>query len=193
MPGIKVGRMENKIGFHGCEEGDLIFQNCRVPNSHVLWGEGRGLAVAMAVIGRAGRIGMTGVALGITKAALDASVKFAQERVLYGKPIANLQAIQLKVTEIYTLLETSRLLVYRAAWSVDNKTVRNSDVSMAKFYAVDAAIRASCLALELMGGYGVLRDYKVERCLRDAQMVGAAAGTSDMQRFTVAREVLGLK
>jgi alkylation response protein AidB-like acyl-CoA dehydrogenase len=167
-----------------------------VPAENVILGEGKGIAVAMTSIGRMGRMGMAAVGLGIIKASLDATVKFANERVLYGKPIAQLQAIQFKVAEIATLLETSRLLVYRAAWMTD-QNVSDAELSpvvaMAKGYATDAAIKASDLALETLGGYGVIEEYHVERYVRDARMIWAAAGTGDIMKLTVARPVLSGK
>jgi alkylation response protein AidB-like acyl-CoA dehydrogenase len=196
IEGYKTGRIENKMGFHGLDNGDLIFQDCRVPAENVILGEGKGIAVAMTSIGRMGRMGMAAVGLGIIKASLDATVKFANERVLYGKPIAQLQAIQFKVAEIATLLETSRLLVYRAAWMTD-QNVSDAELSpvvaMAKGYATDAAIKASDLALETLGGYGVIEEYHVERYVRDARMIWAAAGTGDIMKLTVARPVLSGK
>lgn len=190
MPGFRAGRMEQKIGFHGCENGDLIFQNCRVPHENVLGEEGRGLAVAMRAVGQAGRIGMTGVSLGIMQAALDAAVKFANERVLYGKPIANLQAIQFKIADMYNLLQASRMLGYRAAWLVDQGTVRDADVACCKSFTVESAIKVATTAMEIMGGYGCLKEYQVERYLRDAQMLPASAGTTDIMKIIVARSAL---
>ncbi|MGI6648712.1 MAG: acyl-CoA dehydrogenase family protein [Bacillota bacterium] len=190
MEGYKTGRMESKTGFHGLDNGDLIFQNCRVPHSHIILGEGKGITVAMTSIGRMGRMGMAAVGLGVIKASLDAAVKFANERVLYGKPIAHLQGVQFKIAEMTYLLEASRLLVYRAAWMTD-QNVPDKDlapyVAMAKSYATDAAIKASDLAVEILGGYGVVEEYHVERYLRDARMIWAAAGTGDIMRLTVAR------
>ena len=196
IEGYKTGRMENKMGFHGLDNGDLIFQDCKVPSENVILGEGRGITVAMTSIGRMGRMGMAAVGLGVIKSSLDAAVKFANERILYGKPIAELQAIQFKVAEIASLLETSRLLVYRAAWMADQNG-SDSDlapvVAMAKYYATDSAIKASDLALEILGGYGVVEDYHVERYVRDARMIWAAAGTADIMKLSVAKSALSGK
>jgi alkylation response protein AidB-like acyl-CoA dehydrogenase len=196
MEGYKTGRMENKLGFHGLDNGDIIFQDCVVPHENIILGEGRGITVAMTSIGRMGRMGMGAVALGVIKASLDAAVKFANERVLYGKPIAELQAIQFKLAEITTLLETSRLLLYRAAWLTDQNMPDIElapHVAMAKNYATQSAMIASDLAVEILGGYGVVEDYHVERYLRDARMIWAAAGTADVMKLTVARAAINGK
>lgn len=196
MEGYKTGRMENKIGFHGLDNGDIILQNCRVPAENIVLGEGKGITVAMTSIGRMGRMGMAAVALGTIKASLDAAVKFANERVLYGKPIANLQGVQFKIAEMAYLLEASRLMVYRAAWMAD-QNVADADlaphVAMAKYYATDSAIKASDLAMEILGGYGVVEEYHVERYIRDARMIWAAAGTADIMKLTFARSALNGK
>ena len=193
MEGYKTGRMENKMGFHGLDNGDLVFQNCRVPGENVIGQEGKGMAVALRAIGRWGRLGMTSAALGIIKASLDAAVKFSKERVLYGRPIADLQAIQFKIAKMYYLLEASRLLAYRAAWLVDQNAPEDEvapAVASAKFFATNSAIKTSNLALEILGGYGVIKEYNVERYVRDANMIWAAAGTQDIMQLIISRAAL---
>lgn len=196
MEGYKEGRLENKTGMHGLDNGEVVFKNCRVPDTNVLLGVGRGLPVALTAIGRMGRMGMACAALGTIQASLEAAVKFANERVLYGRPIAYLQGVQFKIAEMAYLLETSRLLVYKAAWLTDQNMPDAElapKVAMAKYVATQSAIKASDLAVEILGGYGVVREYNTERYLRDARMIWAAAGTGDIMQLTVAREALKLK
>ncbi len=135
-PGFKPGRKEKKFGLHGCNTGEIAFENCMVPKENLLGNEGDGLKVSMAAISEVGRAGMTGCGLGVINACLEASVKFANQRVLGGKPIAQLQAIQWMVSDIYMDLETSRLLAYRASWMKDQKIRCDVDMAMAKFYAM---------------------------------------------------------
>ena len=193
MPGFRAGRMEEKIGFRGCENGELILQNCRVPHENILGEEGKGLAVAMRAVSQAGRIGVTGVSLGIMQAALDAAVRFANQRVLYGKPIANLQAIQFKIADMYNLLQASRMLGYRAAWLVDQGAANDADAACCKSFATESALKVTVTAVEIMGGYGCLKEYQAERYLRDAQMLSASAGTTDIMKLIVARSALSGK
>lgn len=196
MDGYRTGRMEHKIGFHGLDNGDLAFVNCRVPESNIIGAQGKGIAVAFGGIGRWGRLGMSSAALGVIKGSLDAAVKFANERILYGKPIAELQAIQFKIAEIFYLLQTSRLVAYKAAWLVDQNTPDaelGPHVACSKLFATQSAIRAANLAVEIMGGYGVVAEYSAERFMRDANMIWAAAGTADIMNIIMARGALAGK
>jgi alkylation response protein AidB-like acyl-CoA dehydrogenase len=190
FPGFKLGRKEKKFGLHGCNTGEISLENCVVPRENLLGNEGDGLRFCMAAISEVGRAGMAGCGLGVINSCLEASVKFANERVLGGKPISQHQAIQWMISDIYMDLETSRLLSYRAAWMRDQKMRCDVDMAMAKFYATEAAVRCAKRAVDIHGGYGYMMEYPVQRYYRDAEILIASAGTSEIQRIVMARKAL---
>jgi alkylation response protein AidB-like acyl-CoA dehydrogenase len=190
MEGFKPSHEEHKVGMRGCNTGELTFENCRVPKENMLGVEGKGLGIAMAAIGDVGRGGMVGCALGLQAACLEASLKFANERILYGKPISNLQAIQNKLAEMKIDLEAGRLLGYRAA-SMQEKGLRSSnEFAVAKYFTTEAAQKAAKMAVDIHGGYGCMEEYAVTRYLRDSFVLGPSAGTSDIMKVIIARWVL---
>jgi alkylation response protein AidB-like acyl-CoA dehydrogenase len=142
-PGAKLGRKENKFGLRGANTGELAFDNCEVPKENLLGQEGGGLAVAIKGISETGRTGMAAVALGILTATYEEAGKFASERLLYGKPISALQAIQFYMADIYSQLEVSRLLCYRASWLKDQNLRCDSEAALAKYYTCEAAANAA--------------------------------------------------
>jgi len=190
FPGFKLGRKEKKFGLHGCNTGEIAMENCAVPRGNLLGGEGDGLKVSMAAISEVGRAGMAGCGLGVINACLEASVKFANERILGGKPISQHQAIQWMISDIYMDLEASRLLAYRASWLKDQKVRCDTDMAMAKYYATEAAVRCAKKAVDIHGGYGYMMEYPVQRYYRDAEILIASAGTSEIQRIVMARKAL---
>ena len=188
--GFKPTREEHKLGMRGCNTGELAFENCRVPAENLIGEEGKGMRVALAAIGDVGRGGMVGCALGLQAACLEASIKFANERILYGKPISNLQTIQNKLADMKIDLEAGRLLGYRAA-SIQDKGMRSSnEYAAAKYFTTEAAQRAAKMAVDIHGGYGCMEEYAVTRYLRDSFVLGPSAGTSDIMKVIVARWVL---
>lgn len=187
MGGFRHGRLEKKIGFHGCVTGELVLENCRVPRENMLGREGQGLQLALKGITEYGRTGIAAISLGLIQASLDAAVKFANERVLYGKPITNLQSVQFKIAEIYADLEACRLLAYRAAWLIDRGRRSDADVAAAKFYCSEAALRCTRKAMDIMGAYGCMKEFAVERYCRDAQLLVPADGTNDIMRIIAGR------
>lgn len=190
MEGFKPSHEEHKVGMRGCNTGELTFENCRVPKENMLGVEGKGLGIVMAAIGDVGRGGMVGCALGLQAACLEASLKFANERILYGKPISNLQAIQNKLAEMKIDLEAGRLLGYRAA-SMQEKGLRSSnEFAVAKYFTTEAAQKAAKMAVDIHGGYGCMEEYSVTRYLRDSFVLGPSAGTSDIMKVIIARWVL---
>lgn len=190
MEGFKPSHEEHKVGMRGCNTGELTFENCRVPKENMLGVEGKGLGIAMTAIGDVGRGGMVGCALGLQAACLEASLKFANERILYGKPISNLQAIQIKLAEMKVDLEAGRLLGYRAA-SMQEKGLRSSnEFAVAKYFTTEAAQKAAKMAVDIHGGYGCMEEYSVTRYLRDSFVLGPSAGTSDIMKVIIARWVL---
>jgi alkylation response protein AidB-like acyl-CoA dehydrogenase len=190
FPGFKLGRKEKKFGLHGCNTGELAMENCIVPRENLLGAKGDGLKVSMAAISEVGRAGMAGCGLGVIGACLEASVKFANQRMLGGKPISQHQGIQWLISDIYMDLETSRLLSYKAAWMKDQKIRCDVEMAMAKYWATEAAVRCAKKAVDIHGGYGYMMEYAVQRYYRDAEILIASAGTSEIQRIVMARKAL---
>ncbi|MGD9033925.1 MAG: acyl-CoA dehydrogenase family protein [Desulfobacteraceae bacterium] len=189
-PGAKLGRKENKFGLRGANTGELAFDNCEVPKENLLGQEGGGLAVALKAISETGRTGMAAVGLGILTAVYEEAGKFATERMLYGKPISALQAIQFYMAEIYSQLEICRLLCYRASWLKDQGMRCDNEAALAKYYTCDAAANAAKKAIEIHGSYGIMREYAVQRLLRDAMVAIPAGGTSEIAKVVLARAAL---
>jgi alkylation response protein AidB-like acyl-CoA dehydrogenase len=189
-PGAKVGRKENKFGMRGTNTGELVFDDCEVPKDNLLGQEGGGLAVALKTVSESGRTGMAAVALGILTAVYEEAGKFASERVLYGKPISTLQAIQFYMAEIYTQLETSRLLCYRASWMKDQNMRFDTEAAMAKYYTCEAAANMAKKVVEIHGSYGILKEYTIQRLLRDAVVAIPAGGTGEIGKVVLSRAAL---
>ena len=190
MEGFRPSHEEHKVGMRGCNTGELAFENCRVPEENLLGPEGKGMRVAMAAIGEVGRGGMVGCALGLQAACLEASVKFANERILYGKPISKLQTIQNKLAEMKIDLEAGRLLGYRAAAMQDQGLRSSNEFAVAKYFTTEAAQKAAKMAVDIHGGYGCMEEYPVTRYYRDSIVLGPSAGTSDIMKVIIARWVL---
>jgi len=186
-PGFRPGRKEHKLGLLGVNTGELIMQDCRIPRDNIIIEEGAGIRVALKTISEVGRSGMAGTALGIIDACLERAVRFAKDRVLYGKPIANLQGIQWLVADMYSDLETARLLCYRAGWLRDKGKRCDVEATLAKAFTCEAAVRASRNAVTVLGGYGIMKEYEVQRYLRDALTCVPADGTTDVSRVILAR------
>ncbi|MBM4273019.1 MAG: acyl-CoA dehydrogenase [Deltaproteobacteria bacterium] len=189
-PGAKTGRVEHKFGLRGSNTGELVLTNCEIARGNILGQEGGGLGVALKTVSESGRTGMAAVALGILQACYEESGKFAGERVLYGKPIAALQAISFYVAEIFTELEICRLLCYRASWMKDQKMRFDTESAMAKYYTCDAAACCAKKAIEIHGAYGIMKEYKVQRLLRDALVTISAGGTGEIGKVVVGRAAL---
>lgn len=190
MEGFKATHEENKVGMRGCNTGELAYENCRVPKENLVGIEGKGLRVALAAIGDVGRGGMVGCALGLQAACLEASIKFANERILYGKPISRLQTIQNKLADMKIDLEAGRLLGYRAASMQDKGLMSSNEFAVAKYFTTEAAQKAAKMAVDIHGGYGCMEEYAVSRYLRDSFVLGPSAGTSDIMKVIIARWVL---
>jgi alkylation response protein AidB-like acyl-CoA dehydrogenase len=190
MEGFRPGHEEHKVGMRGCNTGELVLEDCRVPKENLLGEEGKGMRVAMAAISEVGRGGMVGCALGLQAACLEASVKFANERILYGKPISRLQTIQNKLADMKIDLEAGRLLGYRAASMQDKGMRASNEFAVAKYFTTEAAQKAAKMAVDIHGGYGCLEEYAVTRYLRDSCVLGPSAGTSDIMKIIIARWVL---
>jgi alkylation response protein AidB-like acyl-CoA dehydrogenase len=190
MEGFKATHVEHKVGMRGCNTGELSFENCRVPEENLLGGEGKGMRVAMASISEVGRGGMIGTAMGLQAACLDVSVKFSNERELYGKPISRLQTIQNKIADMKIDLEAGRLLGYRAAAMQDQGLRAGNEFAVAKYFTTEAAQKAAKVASDIHGGYGCMEEYDVTRFYRDAIVLGPSAGTSDIMKVIISRWAL---
>jgi butyryl-CoA dehydrogenase len=189
IPGFSVGEAEHKLGIRGSSTPPIYFSDCRLPKEALLGAEGDGFKIAMATLD-GGRIGVSAQALGIAQAALDASIAYAKERVQFGKPIANLQAIQWMIADMAMEVDAARLLVYRAASCVDNGRPYSTEGAMAKLFASETATRVAGKAIQIHGGYGYTESYPVERNYRDAKITELYEGTSEVQRMVIARSAL---
>lgn len=190
FPGAKLGRKEHKVGLRGANTGELAFVDCEVPAENLLGAEGKGIGVALSDIGDCGRPGMAATGLGILMAVLEEAVKFANERTLYGKPIAKLQQIQVHLAAIYSDLDIARLLCYRLGWMRDNNIPSGAESALAKSWTCEAAARAARRAIELHGSYGIMHEYPVQRLLRDALVTIPAGGTAEIANIVLARQAL---
>lgn len=187
--GFSVGKKEKKMGLHGSNTTELIFENARVLKENLLGKEGEGFKIAMANLD-VGRIGIAAQALGIAEAALDHAVNYAKERIQFGKPIAANQGIGFKLADMATQIESARLLVYRAASLKDQGEATGMAASMAKRFATDTAMYVATEAVQIFGGYGYSREYPVERLFRDAKITQIYEGTNQIQRMVIARHLL---
>ena len=190
FPGFSVGRVEEKMGIKGSQTAELIFNNCEVPAKNLLGEEGEGFKIAMMTLDRS-RLGIGAQALGIAQGALDLAVAYAKERQQFGKPIADNQAIQFMLADMATKVEASRLLVYNAAHMVDSGiTPFTKYAAMAKMFASDRAMEVTTDAVQILGGYGYMKEYPAERMMRDAKITQIYEGTNQIQRVVIARSLL---
>jgi alkylation response protein AidB-like acyl-CoA dehydrogenase len=191
FPGFSVGRIEEKMGIKGSQTAELIFENCEVPVENLLGREGQGFKIAMMTLDRT-RIGIGAQALGIAQGALDLAVSYSKERIQFKKPIASNQGIQFMLADMATKVEAARLLVYNAAEMVDrNDPNFGCYSSMAKLFAGDSAMDVTNDAIQILGGYGYMKEYPAERMLRDAKITQIYEGTNQIQRLVIARSLLG--
>lgn len=188
--GFCAGRHERKMGLRGSDTGEIVFKDCLVSREHLIGNEGDGMTIALKTISEVGRAGMAATALGILQACFDEAIKFAKDRTLYGRPIAQLQAIQWQVADIFADLEASRLLCYRAAWLKDAGRECAIETTLAKTYVTEAAVRAAKKAVEIHGGCGTMLEYPVQRYFRDAMVCISAGGTAEIGKLVVSRAAL---
>ncbi len=188
-PGFERGKKEDKLGIRSSDTCSLSFSNCRIPKENLIWEEGKGFNFAMNTL-NGGRIGIAAQALGIAQASLEAAVKYSKERKAFGRPIAELQAIQFKIADMATKVEAARLLTLQAASLKDQRKDFAVYASMAKLFASRTAMECADEAIQIHGGYGYVREYLVERFLRDAKITEIYEGTSEIQRIVIARSLL---
>jgi alkylation response protein AidB-like acyl-CoA dehydrogenase len=191
-PGFSIGRMEEKMGLHASNTGELIFEDCRIPAENLLGEEGEGDKLFLKTLD-GGRIGIASMALGLAQAAYEAASAYAKERKQFGRPIGEFQGVAFKIADMATTIDAARLMTYRAAWLKDRGKPYTTEAAMAKLYASEVARDVTNDAVQVHGGYGYVSEYKVERYLRDAKLTEIGEGTSEIQRMVIARNLLGLR
>lgn len=188
-PGVVVGAKEDKLGIRASDTHTIMYTDVKVPKANRIGEDGFGFKFAMKVLS-GGRIGIAAQALGIAAGAYELAVKYAKEREAFGKPIGQHQAIAFKLADMATEIEAARLMVYRTAWMKDQGMDYTSAAAMAKLYASEVAMRHTVEAVQVHGGYGFVKEYHVERLMRDAKITQIYEGTSEMQRVVISRKIL---
>jgi alkylation response protein AidB-like acyl-CoA dehydrogenase len=189
-PGMRAGKKENKLGMRASDTSEVVFQDCRVPATHLLGDEGQGFINTLQVLD-AGRIGIAALSVGLAQGAYEAARRYALERRQFGQPIAAFQAIQWKIADNATRIEAARLLTYRAAYLKDRGARTTRESSMAKLFASEIAVKAADDCVQIHGGYGFVKDYPAEKYFRDVKLLTIGEGTSEIQRLVIARQLLG--
>jgi alkylation response protein AidB-like acyl-CoA dehydrogenase len=190
-PGLRFGQREEMIGMRGSVATDVIFENCLIPEEDRLGREGDGWKIAMEALSMT-RPAIGAQAVGIAQGALDYAIRYANERIQFKKPIASFQAIQFMIADMATQIEAARVLVYKAADHIDAQREEAEKLSaMAKLYASNVAMMVTTDAVQLLGGYGYMKDYPVERMMRDAKVIQIFEGSNQIQRLAVAHHLFG--
>lgn len=187
--GFGIGTIEKKMGFKASPTTEMIFNDCFVPGKNILGDEGQGFNIAMSTLD-GGRISAGALAVGISQAAFDIALQYSKEREQFGKPISAFQAIQFHLADMSTMIENARLQVYRAAWLKDQGRPYSLQSAQAKVYASEISSQVTHKAIQILGGYGCMREYHVERMYRDARITELFEGTSEIQRLIIARQLL---
>ncbi len=188
-PGVTIGKLEEKLGIRATSTAQIFFEDCKVPVNNLLGKEGEGFKIALHTLD-GGRIGIAAQAVGIAQAALEDSVRYANERKAFGKSISDFQGLQFMIADMATRIEASRLLVWQAAVMKDRGIKYGKQSAMAKLFAAETAMWVTTKAIQIHGGYGYTTDYPVERYFRDAKITEIYEGTSEIQRIVIARETL---
>lgn len=189
MEGFIIGAKENKLGIRASDTHTLMFQDVRVPKENRIGVDGFGFKIAMKTL-EGGRIGIAAQALGIAQGAYELALAYSKERKAFGKEISKHQAIQFKLADMATEIEAARLLVYKAAWLKDQKKDYALASSMAKFFASEVAMKTTVEAVQIHGGYGFVKEYHVERLMRDAKITQIYEGTTEVQKIVISRTIL---
>ncbi len=187
--GFRIGKTENKMGLKASSTTEIIFEDCRVPKENLIGEPGQGYKIALATLDHS-RIGIAAQALGIAEAAFEQALQYSKQRVQFGKPICQFQAIQFMLSDMATEIEAARYLTYHAAWRYDQKQRVSKEASMAKLFASEMAFRVVHKALQIHGGYGYMKEYPVERMYRDQRVTEIYEGTSEVQRMVIASNLL---
>ncbi|HTA44854.1 MAG TPA: acyl-CoA dehydrogenase family protein [Bryobacteraceae bacterium] len=188
-PGFQPGKKENKLGLRASATGEVIFTNCRVPQSQLLGKQGDGFIDSLRILD-GGRVSIAALSIGMAQGAYDAALKYSKLRKQFGRPISEFQAIQHKLVDMATKIDASRLLTYRAASMIDAGKRVTRESAMAKLFASEAAVWIANEAVQVYGGYGFIKDYPVEKFYRDVKLCTIGEGTSEIQRLVIARQLL---
>ncbi|HXG85012.1 MAG TPA: acyl-CoA dehydrogenase family protein [Pyrinomonadaceae bacterium] len=189
MDGFRSDKKENKLGMRASETASVVFEDCKVPAENLLGSEGEGFTQSMKILD-GGRISIAALSIGIAQGAYEAAVKYAKERVQFGHPIAEFQAIQFKLADMATQIEAARLLTMQAALLKDAGKKLTKESAMAKLYASEVAVRVSEESIQIHGGYGYTKDYPAEKYWRDSKLCTIGEGTSEIQRMVIAKQLL---
>jgi butyryl-CoA dehydrogenase len=189
-PGFQPGRDEKKMGLKGSVTSELFFENCRIPTENLLGNENEGFKQFLVTLD-AGRVAIAAMAVGLAQGALDRAIVYAKERVQFGQPIVKFQAIQWMIADVATEIEAARLMVQRAAWLRERGERFTKEAAMAKLFATEVSERACYKAIQILGGYGYVREYEVERMYRDQRLCAIGEGTNQIQHIVIARQILG--
>ncbi len=189
MPGFGYGKKEDKLGIRSSDTSSLTFENCRVPAKNLVWEEGKGFNFAMNTL-NGGRIGIAAQAIGIAEASLEASLKYSKERKAFGQTISGFQAIQFKLADMAVKVDAAKLLTLKAAALKDAGKKFYKEAAMAKLYSSKIAVECALEAIQIHGGYGYVREYLVERYLRDAKITEIYEGTNEIQRIVISRALM---
>ncbi len=188
--GFQPGRDEKKMGLKGSVTSQLFFENCRIPLGNLLGKENEGFKQFLATLD-AGRLAISAMAVGLAQGGMDKAVAYARERVQFGHPIAEFEAVQWMVADMATEIDAARLMVYRAAWLREQGQRYTKEAAMAKLFCTEVSERACYKAIQIHGGYGYVRDYAVERMYRDQRLCAIGEGTNEIQRMVIARHIFG--
>jgi alkylation response protein AidB-like acyl-CoA dehydrogenase len=188
-PGLLIHPAEKKMGLHGSQTNALTYENVQVPIENLLGEEGKGLSQTLRTLD-GGRISIGALCVGLAKAAFESAVKYSKERIAFGKPIADQQALQWMIADAATEIEASKLMVYQAAWLKQEGRPFSTQAAMAKLFASETAERVARNAIQIHGGYGYSREFDVERIYRDARLMTIGEGTSEIQRLVISRNIL---
>lgn len=190
FPGFKIGKEEDKMGIRASSTNEIIFDDCRVPVENRIGNEGEGFMVAMKTLDKS-RPGVAAQALGIAQGAFDLALDYAKNRIQFGHPIASLQAIQFMLADMATSIESARALLYMTSKNIDAGLKNIGDISaMCKLLASDVAMKVTTDAVQIFGGYGYMRDYPIEKFMRDAKITQIYEGTNQIQRMVIARNII---
>ncbi|MBI1802393.1 MAG: acyl-CoA dehydrogenase, partial [Chloroflexi bacterium] len=184
--GVKAGKKERKMGIRASHTGDVIFEDVEVPCENLLGQPGHGFIGAMRVF-EATRPGVAAGAVGVARAAYEYALQYAKERVQFGKPIVSKQAVRFMLADMLMQIDAARLLAWRAGWLLDQGQPNNLEASLAKAFAADMAQKVTSDAVQILGGYGYMRDYPVEKWMRDAKILQIYEGTSQIQRVVISQ------
>ena len=189
LPGFTVGKKENKLGMRASATGEVLFNDCRLPESQLLGKPGEGFVDSLRILD-GGRISIAALSVGLAQGAYEAALRYSKHRKQFGRFISEFQAIQHKLADMATSIEAARLLTYRAGWMKDNGDRVTKESAMAKLFASEIAVKVADDALQIHGGYGFIKDYPVEKFYRDVKLCTIGEGTSEIQRLVIARQLL---